>query len=48
MNELNSKLKAVSEKQHHNQLAIYKQDQRELELDRLRSQGHRTFERILE
>lgn len=48
MNELNYKLKAVSEKQHHNQLAIHKQDQRELELDRLRSQGHRTFERILE
>ncbi|WP_369900738.1 DUF3958 family protein [Bacillus manliponensis] len=48
MNELNNKLQTISEEQRHNQLAIQKQEQKELVLDQVRNQGRRVFDRVLE
>lgn len=47
INELNHKLRTLSEEQHKNQLAIQKQKQTEVEFDRIKSQNHRVFDRIL-
>ena len=48
VDELNHKLRNISEEQYKNQLAIQKQEQREVEFDRLKGQSNRLFDRILE